>query len=57
VVGRTTDLQLILDRKMVLEGMSEVAVVMIDWEMIGSRMEVTWGDVVLLEELPNRKMV
>jgi hypothetical protein len=54
VVGRTTDLQLILDRKTGLEGRAEVR--LWDWEMIGSRMEVTWEDLVLLQEISERKV-
>jgi hypothetical protein len=42
---------LIQDRKTVLEGRTEVVVEMMDWETIGSQMEVTWEDLVPLEEL------
>jgi hypothetical protein len=47
---------LIRDSKAVLEGRAEVAVVMMDWEMIGSPMEVTCEDLVPLEETGKREV-
>jgi hypothetical protein len=57
VIGRTTDLQLILDRKTVLEGRAEVAVVqMMELGQIAELLGSIREDLVLLGEIFKREV-